>query len=243
LQLIGSQKLTTFGETRIESGGTMLLHGFARLDAQFVNIEGGTLRGGGAVFVGTGPVSGVVRNLSGRVEPGDGIGRLDITGDFSTLRDGTLAIQLGGTTVFQHDVLAVSRFAFLDGTLEVTLTRGFVPSVGNMFTFLTTAADGVFGTFENVLLPGGFQWEVSYLSNSVVLKVIGLGTTGDFDGDGDVDGRDFLVWQRNPSVGDLADWQANYGNGTLEAAISVPEPNSAALILGGLLFAGWLRRL
>lgn len=21
---------------------------------------------------------------------------------------------------------------------------------------------------------------------------------GDFDGDGDVDGRDFLVWQRNP---------------------------------------------
>src|SRR5262245_39274161 len=39
---------------------------------------------------------------------------------------------------------------------------------------------------------------------------------GDFDGDGDVDGRDFLVWQRggspNPlSAGDLAQWQANYG--------------------------------
>jgi hypothetical protein len=40
------------------------------------------------------------------------------------------------------------------------------------------------------------------------------------DGDGDVDGRDFLVWQRSSSAssqgvssGDLADWQANYGAG------------------------------
>ena len=37
-------------------------------------------------------------------------------------------------------------------------------------------------------------------------------------GDGDVDGRDFLVGQRgnavpSASVGDLADWQANYGAG------------------------------
>ena len=37
-------------------------------------------------------------------------------------------------------------------------------------------------------------------------------------GDGDVEGRDFLVWQRgyavpSASAGDLADWQANYGVG------------------------------
>lgn len=31
------------------------------------------------------------------------------------------------------------------------------------------------------------------------------GHPGDFDLDGDVDGADFLLWQRNPSVGDLAD--------------------------------------
>lgn len=40
----------------------------------------------------------------------------------------------------------------------------------------------------------------------------GLGAgQGNFDGDNDVDGRDFLTWQRNPAVGNLADWQANYG--------------------------------
>jgi hypothetical protein len=45
----------------------------------------------------------------------------------------------------------------------------------------------------------------------------GLGTAqGNFDGDSDVDGRDFLIWQRggSPTAGsaaDLAAWQSNYG--------------------------------
>ncbi len=47
------------------------------------------------------------------------------------------------------------------------------------------------------------------------LKQISLGA---YDGDGDVDGRDFLIWQRGTSpsasgnVG-LATWQSNYGTG------------------------------
>jgi probable HAF family extracellular repeat protein len=56
---------------------------------------------------------------------------------------------------------------------------------------------------------------------------------GDFDGDGDVDGRDFLLWQRgqspNPlSVAELADWQMNYGvGGTASSNVSlIPEPSS-----------------
>jgi hypothetical protein len=62
------------------------------------------------------------------------------------------------------------------------------------------------------------------------------GIPGDFDNDGDVDGRDFLVWQRNPTVGDLADWQANYGtNGTLSSNITVPEPAAGLLLALGLL--------
>jgi hypothetical protein len=244
LQLGGTQTITTFGEIRIEQGGTISLLGAnTKLDAQFINMEGGILRGNGTVFVGTGPVNGAVRNLGGRVEPGNGIGRLNITGDFSNLDEGTLAIQLGGTTsVTQYDVLAMTRFAFLDGSLEVTLANGFVPSVGNMFTFITTAANGVFGEFENLQLPGGFQWDVDYLSNSVVLKVIGLGSAGDFDGDGDVDGRDLLIWQRNPSVGNLADWQANFGNGSLSAVSAVPEPASLFLMAFASVTLSWRRR-
>jgi hypothetical protein len=63
------------------------------------------------------------------------------------------------------------------------------------------------------------------------------GQAGDFDDDGDVDGRDFLVWQRGESptplsAGDLADWQTNYGAGGLGAFAAVPEPATWAVFLG-----------
>ncbi|TWU27745.1 pectinesterase family protein [Bythopirellula polymerisocia] len=55
--------------------------------------------------------------------------------------------------------------------------------------------------------------------------------SADFDGDGDRDGRDFLVWQRDPGIGNLADWQANYGVPALTNAFAVPEPASCVLII------------
>ena len=72
------------------------------------------------------------------------------------------------------------------------------------------------------------QWRG--LLDDILIGLIGPSTSpGDFDFDGDVDGRDFLVWQRNPGVGDLADWQANYGTGSLIATSTiVPEPASLA---------------
>ena len=66
-------------------------------------------------------------------------------------------------------------------------------------------------------------------------------TPGDFDNDGDVDGEDFLVWQRgdspNPlSEEDLADWQASYGTGSLSSSSDVPEPSTWLIFcLGGTL--------
>ena len=59
------------------------------------------------------------------------------------------------------------------------------------------------------------------------------GLAGDFDGDNDVDGADFLAWQRDTAFS-LTDWQANYGtNGVLTAAASVPEPSSLLLLAVG----------
>jgi hypothetical protein len=58
---------------------------------------------------------------------------------------------------------------------------------------------------------------------------------GDFDNDGDVDGRDFLVWQRGNSpsplsAGDLADWQNNFGAPGLAAISAAPEPTGLVLL-------------
>jgi hypothetical protein len=68
--------------------------------------------------------------------------------------------------------------------------------------------------------------------------ISGASQPGDFDGDGDVDGRDLLRWQRgqspNPlSASDLAAWKANYGAGSLAAVAAVPEPGTWMLALMG----------
>ncbi len=66
--------------------------------------------------------------------------------------------------------------------------------------------------------------------------------TADFDEDGDVDGRDFLAWQRGESPEpfstiDLAAWQQQYGPGELVAAVAVPEPATFAIV--ALVIAFW----
>jgi pimeloyl-ACP methyl ester carboxylesterase len=69
--------------------------------------------------------------------------------------------------------------------------------------------------------------------------------SADFDGDGDVDGRDFLTWQRGESPNalsaeDLSLWQAQYGGALLSAqATAVPEAGTMSLmvVLAGVV--GW----
>jgi hypothetical protein len=241
VQMQSGASLTVFGETRIDSGGTIALAPTSRLDAEVVNIQGGTLAGTGTVFVGSGPVTGVVRNLSGRVAPGQfgtvgSVGQLAITGDFSNLGAGTLAIDIAGlTAITQYDRLAVDRFAFLGGTLEVAL-NGFTPSVGNTFTILTSG-QGVSGQFQNLVLPQGFIWNVVYGVNNVVLSVTGLGVAGDFNSDGKVDARDYVVWRNNGgSALDYQLWRSHFGttngNGSgTSIPAAVPEPASLGLIL------------
>lgn len=67
---------------------------------------------------------------------------------------------------------------------------------------------------------------------------------GDFDADGDVDGSDFLEWQRgfgNPyQMSDLVDWQANYGaiREIPPGIQTVPEPQG--LMIVGCLLLGFI---
>lgn len=77
--------------------------------------------------------------------------------------------------------------------------------------------------------------------------IIGV-TPGDFDFDGDVDGHDFLTWQRavpDLDAADLADWEANFGSGvgaSVGAVGAIPEPSSVALGICALVIGWNLRR-
>lgn len=236
--------LSTFSGTNIEASGKLQLDG-GTLDAQYVDIRGGTLTGGGTVLTGSGPIDGQIENHGGIVAPGNGVGTLNITGRFANALDGTLAFDLGGTAAgTQYDQLVVNGAVALNGALSISLVNlgggTFAPSVGNTFT-LITASDGVGGTFSSVLGPDGYNWRVSYNANDVQLLV---GNPGDFNNDGIVDSRDYVVW-RNNSLGPLnyAAWRSHFGvayasGARLEGNNGVPEPASALLfafaMVGGL---------
>ena len=96
--------------------------------------------------------------------------------------------------------------------------------------------------------PLGEETVVAEIANLSFIHLAEAPTiVGDFDSDGDIDGRDFLAWQRgespNPLSGsDLADWQANFGIGSLVVAnVAVPEPGSIGLLAFALACCG-LRR-
>jgi hypothetical protein len=112
-----------------------------------------------------------------------------------------------------------------DGFENLSLINGVVPANGQL-TFAVTG-------FNDVGFVGDHSEDASY---SLEVNLFSVSHPGDFDNDDDVDGRDFLRWQRkqSPNNGSLADrqaWQANYGyNGSLVAAQVVPEPTSLAIL-------------
>ncbi|MBA4104601.1 MAG: hypothetical protein C0485_02500 [Pirellula sp.] len=77
---------------------------------------------------------------------------------------------------------------------------------------------------------------VDYALTALTLEGAIVLLSGDFDGNGRVDGADFLVWQRGESPGgpvasDLAIWQANFGAATPLVAVSAAVPEPSALLL------------
>lgn len=98
---------------------------------------------------------------------------------------------------------------------------------------LTAATGGTENQFGNVLSLSDTDFYFTWVDFTNPLTPT---IPGDFNDDGDVDGSDFLQWQRGESpdplsASDLADWQANYGATTplLAAAATVPEPTSGIL--------------
>jgi len=90
---------------------------------------------------------------------------------------------------------------------------------------------------------------VDFALTALTLQGAAVGPAGDFDIDGDVDGADFLTWQRgeSPNGGDaleLADWTSNFGATGLisTASAGVPEPSTLILLSGALVGSRCRRR-
>jgi len=199
-----------------------------------------------AVYVGAaGTIEGsgeIVGNVfsSGFVSPGNSVGTLEVGGDFVQDASGRLRMEIASASSF--DQLQVGGLFMAGGVLEIALLS-YAPQDGDSFKIFDFASVAGALTLELPVLADGLQWDASELLVSGELAISSASNpTADFDGDGVVDGHDFLAWQTGFGNGttngsDLANWQAQFGtNGDLlTASVTVPEPHCLTLLIGGLL--------
>jgi len=111
------------------------------------------------------------------------------------------------------------------------------PTTGEYFQFIDVLQNGVghpigLATTADSLFVADFQSN----GNGAIYQIQAIPRSGDFDNDGDVDGADFLAWQRDTGIGNLSDWESSFGStGALAATHSVPEPTTWLLLLVGVV--------
>ena len=114
-------------ELSLAGAGTANVNSVLHAGGGTVNLNAGTLGGGGEV-------GGSVNNSFGTVAPGSSPGILTIDGNYTQGAGGTLALEIGGLVPGEdHDKLAVTGTADLNGTVAVELTGGFTPANNDTF--------------------------------------------------------------------------------------------------------------
>ena len=177
-----------------------------------------------------------------------GTGKLSLTGT-NTYTGNTLVE--GGTLSINNPYLFDTSDLLLSGGGIIDVNFGSLATIDTIDELLINGVGQAIGTWGRI--GSGAQHESAFITGDGLLQVTTFtppAVNGDYDNDGDVDGRDFLIWQRggspNPlSAGDLAAWQANYPSPMqgVSAVAAVPEPCAAVLALGcGLVLVGWRKR-
>lgn len=152
--------------------GTLNVAENKALTSPLVTIEnGGTLMGSGII-------SGNLTNF-GLVSPGNSLGTLTVSGDYTQSPNGTLRIEVAGLGPGQFDLLAVSGHASIAGTLQLIRLGNFQLQVGDKLTFLTAGrgVNGNFSTVQNPFISNTIvKAQITILPNAVQLE----GTQGSF---------------------------------------------------------------
>ncbi|MBX3434356.1 MAG: autotransporter-associated beta strand repeat-containing protein, partial [Pirellulales bacterium] len=224
------------------------LHGDA--DSSFAGFGGGSTAVPNAQF----EIGGLNTNsdFAGTISDGTGGGGAVAVSSVRKIGTGSLVLSgantYTGDTIVDGGTLSISQ-PYLNGSADVYIASGAVLDlnfggtnfIDSLFLAGVSQAIGTYGA-----IGSGATFQSSFFTGTGLLQVQTVFTQpGDFDNDSDVDGADFLAWQRGfPGTfdaNDLADWQTNYGVGVPVVAaaggavVGVPEPGAMLLAaVGGL---------
>jgi hypothetical protein len=247
----GAASLEIVGTTVFENASTTMLTGDLQLENDVTVVEAGaTFTGGGALsnalnrtlILLDGANVGVLIENQGTLELGASPGQVQGI-DYQQDSSGTLEIELAGTNLNDFDRLTLSGQAMLAGTLDVSLTNGFMPSGGQQFTILTASSI----VNNGFVLAGSAASSFTLLVNStsVILQAISVGLPGDYNNDGTVDAADYVVWQKTDGTPQAYDtWRAHFGETSGSGSImngEVPEPTTLVLLMW-MAARCWARR-
>ncbi len=274
----GTLAVQTAAEWGMGPGGELRLHGSAVpvpaavvSGADFATESSGRVEGNGRFATN-------VRN-AGIFEPGEPVGNILVQGNYLQSVLGNLNMDLGGTTaIVEHDQLNVAGEAHLDGNLSLSTYGGYVDPIapGTVDEFVLVIAGTVYHDFATIFYDGtqlvpefgvgpdgdftdhiaaGLFRIMDYTATSVrLLNYKAL--PGDANGDGMVDGQDFLIWNAHKFTAgtdwltgdftgdgvtdgqDFVAWNANKFTGVSWRAPrqATPEPGQGMLVV----IAAWL---
>ena len=278
------------GTLRIRPGASVVVTQSTQLGTNdALHLEGGELSTTEVNFVGPNKpffwTSGKLRDVrrfetnmtvptGGILEPVHAIGTTlltgtEIFGNYDQQAAGsTLAVDIGGSTPLNFDLVNVHGAALLGGNLEVTLSTSFTPTNANTFHILEAVGD-ITTSFANVangqrvLTTNGLgTFRVSYgpasafgplAANDIFLdQYIPIVLPGDYNNNGAVDAADYVLWRNGgplqnevdtPGVVNAADytaWRTRFGNSSSGAAQRESRHTRADDLGATHAFCGWL---
>jgi len=205
---LASSGNTYSGMTSVNAGTVVVTGSIS--GSLFTSVSGtGTLSG-------TGSVGQTSASSGGTIAPGiNGLGTLTVVGGLGLDAASTFSIALGGTSAGQFGQVNAGNIS-LDNTtgslLHLSLANGYVPAQGAFFVIgLTTNESGFFANTVTDTNP-------AFFGGAAFPSIT-------------VNGHEFAVSYNSTGT---TFFNGGAGGGTNIALLAIPEPNTAATLLGGL---------